>query len=221
MSHTKEDGMLRFALLMLAMAGLAATALADTPNPLDCDVPAGLCIVGRSPLGADPNGRFDVVIRDGAHVPLAGVTVTLALGDCQDVRLCATPEPGLTVDCAQRSVSGVTDAKGRVTLFVIGGMAAAFASRNAGDTAPRCVRVLADGAMIARVPAAVHDLSPTGVGLFSPDLSVWMERFGTGHHFQALDFGFDDFVGVSDFSILLDRFGQGWSTLGCSGEHCP
>ncbi len=213
--------MLRLAWTCLAFVGLAAPALADTPNPPDCDVPAGLCIVARSPLGADPNGRFDVVIRDGAHAPLAGVTVTLELGACQDVRLCATPEYGLTVDCVLRSVSGVTDPEGRVTLYVVGSMAASFSSRNAGDAVPRCVRVLADGAEIARVPAAVHDLSPAGIGLFSPDLSVWMERYGTGHHFQALDLRFDGAVDVADFSILLDRFGQGYSTVGCAGEHCP
>jgi hypothetical protein len=212
--------MARLWLLLIAVAGFTAPAAADTPNPPDCDVPAGLCIVARSPFGPDPNGRFDVVIRDGAHVPLAGVTVTLALADCQDVRLCATPEAGLAVDCALRSVSGVTDAEGRVTLYVVGGMTAGFTARNANDLAPRCVRVLADGAEIARVPAAVHDLSPAGIGLFSPDLSVWMERFGTGFHFQALDFGYDGGVGVSDFSILLDRFGQGYSTLGCA-EDCP
>ena len=210
----------------------AAAWSQQVPSPANSTAPAFIRLVGHDGNGiVDPAGRFTVVIRDLANNPIANTVVRVELNG-SDLRMSSTPAlPWLHVDCATRSVWGLTDTQGRLEFAILGYAHNPF---GAGTGAA------AGGARILEYPPGVPCCGPGGINLINStvtaadhdgdgldvlDVARFFGDLGTGTYFGRSDHNQGGTVDVVDFAILLMYLGTGRSTVGMqdlSGEGvCP
>jgi hypothetical protein len=234
---------------ILLLLFTAATAAA-IPDPPHASMPAFLKVGGKTtPTGApDPSIAFTVSLRDYANNPIQNANIVLDFGACTDTKICSAT---VGLDCsggqgAAPIVSGLTDANGLATFFVLG------AAMNWGDdvhcppsgSPPTvlcpgaglgCVAVYADGALLGRVTAVTFDqdgsiTSPGGVN------AVDFSRFKvdvTGCNLTAprryvgrSDFDGNGSVTAADISHFKTILANGLSAAGCmsggmAAPFCP
>lgn len=171
------NGLIRKAALTACGLAVAATAFAGVPSPGNSSLsPACLKLVNGNVGGvaANPTGAFAVTVRDLANNPIANSTVVLDFVNCggTDVRA-QSGQPhdvAVTQNCAARTIRKSTDVAGLASFIVVGGGSSSggpgFPSLAAG-----CVRVFADGVLLATVRAAAHDQNGAG-GLTPADVSA-------------------------------------------------
>ena len=187
---------LRSMLLPLSLAATTTVAAAQgdpdprfiTMDPITVGSPNGAAI------GGNPAG-FDVVVRDVNNAPRPGVTVSLHLGD-GGLRLYSTQAPGTTIDCAQGTLSRVTDAQGQVNFVP------RFGKWNDGNA----VKVFVGDVEIGSVKARSPDYDGDGrVGL--PDFAIFGEDYMTNPTAQRSDFDLNESTSIGDFSVFQAQFG--------------
>ena len=212
---------MRFLTTVLALTALAAatTAAADVPSPPNFTVPYGVQIVAENGGGQpDPEGAFQVTIRDLANNPIQNSLVVLDFRACPDLALCANPlDPAAIVHCPTKTVRKFTDANGQVTFHVVG-----FSSATPGSPGPTqpAAKVYADGVLAANVLVVMYDLN--GGGLGASDLSAWLDDFFSGNGVARADYDASGVLGASDLSRWLTVFFASGSVVNCtpSGD-CP
>jgi hypothetical protein len=209
----------RFLILVAALV-VATAAYADTPSvvcPSCCTVPSHLNVVGSSGSGADIAGTFSVIVRDFSNNPMSGCQVDVSFADCPYARICTNQNSiGLTLNCANRVLTRMSNPGGSATFRVIG---AASPEACPADP-PGRISVYACGVLIGTATVAVLDLDGDP-GLSGGDLSEWLGGFMCGSTSPRLDYDGDGVVGGGDLSVWLAVFNGGGSASGCTVGFCP
>ncbi len=209
-------GLVRRATLITAAGLLAATAaMAGVPSATTSSQPAGLVIklVGHgSP--PDPAGNINFTIRDASNNPVPGSVVILNFAACTDARLCSSDVgTGMTVNCGAKTVTGVTNATGQLTVVAAGtssGGAAVFA---------KCVAVTADGVPLSNLNAATADYDGVG-GVSLLDVSACYGDVIAGTNRTRSDYDGNGVVNLLDVSAIYGiKVGNG-SPFSCT-TLCP
>jgi hypothetical protein len=207
---------LTLASLLVSLAP-AGSALADTPlpDPTNSTVPACITLVGSNGGVPASIGEFLVVIRDLAGNPVPGASVTVDLSLVTDMRLCDDQlDPGVTLNCARRTVTAVTDLAGRALFTLVGG-----GNPTGARTFANAARVYWNGFLIASPSVSTFDADgDAGVG--ANDLSQWLADFGAGLPYARGDHDCSGDLGANDLSIWLGAFGAGTQTASCAAS-CP
>jgi len=225
-------GLIRKATLFAVCGLLAASAaFASVPSPANskCVIACGdlsetvlgcIYLVGDDGIAVDEDGRFCVIVRDLAGLPIDNSVVVVDFSQCSGVSLCENNEDGAIVDCGTRTVRKLSSAGG-VASFAIKGH-----GNNGGDTAPYtpggCVRIYADGVLLCSVSVGLFDQDGGGVG--SPDLSSWGGDFfqlnaGPGPYNRS-DYDCDGDVDSADLSVWGGVFFD-LNLNGTSVNNCP
>lgn len=195
--------------MVLFLAPFAAHAWAGTACPPSAQqslAPPGIALVGHA--GApDPAGNFTYVVRDVVGNPVPGSTVVLDFSQCPDARLASDVlAPGTYLDCARRTIRGVTNQAGEVTFRIVG----SGLGGSAAGTTP-CLAAHLDGIMMPALRVSVFDLDGvSGVG--GADLQIWGSDFASGRNPSRSDYDFDGRVGASDLFLWGKVFSAGGST---------
>ena len=206
-----------FLALLLAMPGRVPAQ--PCPPIGTSTIPACFSLVGAAGgLPAHSFGRFQIVARDIGNYPCAGARVTVDLSGCPDLHLCADQlDPTVVVDCAAKTVSGLTAADGSVSCTLLGG------SNGTGNAVSLLGpgKLYVNGSSMSTPTVSASDLDGVnGVGI--NDLSVWLTDFGTFGNpaVGRSDFDCSGSVGINDFSAWLTAQGRGDQTESC-GATCP
>jgi hypothetical protein len=209
-------GLVRRATLITAVGLLAASAaMAGVPSASTSIQPTGLVIkiVGHgSP--PDPIGTVSYTIRDASNNPVPGSVVILNFAACADVRICSSDVgTGMTVNCGSKTVTGVTNASGQVSIVVAG---------SSGGGAPsftKCVAVTADGVPYANLNGATADYNALdGVTLLDVSSCYGDVVAGTGR--KRSDFDGNGTVALLDVSAVYGIVVGGGSPFTCT-TLCP
>ena len=170
-------GLVRRATLITAVGLLAASAAM-----------AGVPSAGNSTLG-DPiivlrgyNGSASasaveqaqpktIVVRDAANNPVPNSVVVLNFSACHaagDIRVGSVQPAGVFVNCAAKTVSGVTDAAGSVSFRIVGASNTSNATTvGAGEG---CCTITADGVNLGSISVATPDLNGARGGASDPGM---------------------------------------------------
>jgi len=210
-------GLVRRATLITAAGLLAATAaMAGVPSATTSTQPGGLVIkvVGHgSP--PDPAGNITYTIRDASNNPVPGSVVILNFAACGDVRVCSSDVgTGMTVNCGAKTVTGVTNGSGQVTMVVAGS-----GNGVGGATFGKCVAVTADGVPLSNLNGATADYDATsGCNLLDVSACYGDVVAGTGR--KRSDFDGNNTVNLLDVSAEYGIVVGGGSPFSCS-TLCP
>ena len=222
-------------LTLLGVVGLPVAPSAGVPDPANAECrnvgaqslgfscSAGIYIVGENGTGvADPLGEYCVIVRDLLNQPVPNATILIDFSAC-GVQLCADQhDPGVVVDCVNRTVRKVTDATGTACFRVVG------KSANTGCGDPLlCAGIWWDGVFLCSVAALPFDLISQGGedGMNPNDLSEWLRLFfncadaSSRINYQCSD----TYVDPNDLSVFLSAgFAAGSATnCGALGSKCP
>jgi hypothetical protein len=110
-----------------------------------------------------------IIVRDAANNPVPNSVVVLDFSACTpDIKIGSTQVAGTFVNCAAKTVSGVTDVGGSVTFRVVG------ASNTTAGTDPGsaagCCSVVADGVVLGPLSVATPDLNGARGGGSDPGM---------------------------------------------------
>ena len=127
------------------------------------------------------------------------------------------PYPGLTVDCATRTVTAITDANGVARFDIVG--AGLAHPMDGGSRLTGCAQVRADpgDVPLGTMSVAVYDQDGRD-GLSVDDVWLWRCDYASAMYYPRSDYNHDYTVGVFDFQALVERFWQGGSQQ--SGARC-
>lgn len=213
-------------LATLALGLVPMIAGATSPSPNQSILPRGILVVGTQGGVLDEGGRFEVLVRDAAGVPVPNAEVVLDFSGCARTHLCDGAGDPVPTSCSPKLVRKFADANGRASFIVVG------ASPDEGtppdgvpgpnDPGPGCVRIFANGVELGRCKAAVFDLNGVrfaGVnGCEVVDQHQWLHAFGIGVYYERYDYDFNGgALNVTDFSFWVKKFGDGTSYSGCMG----
>ena len=220
-------GLVRRATLITAVGLLAASAaMAGVPSATTSTQPspAVIKVVGHgSP--PDPAGNIVYTIRDASNNLVPGSVVILNFSGCGDLRICSSDvgdggpgSPDLVINCGAKTVTGVTNTTGQITIAVAG--------TGTGVGAPvfvptKCVSVTADGVPMANLGAAVADLNGVN-GVNSIDLGLFGADLGPPSTNRARsDYDVNGVLNSIDLGLFGAVLGPPTgSTLSC-GVACP
>jgi len=211
---------------LLVSSCLAALTFAITPpargdvsSPANSTTPHCISVVGHDASGVpDPIGEFTVINRDLANQTIKNALIVVDFSDCPELRLCADQhQPGVIVDCSNRSVRRFTDANGRATFRVAGWVVAT----SAPPVAPyNRAKIYAEGVLLGTPSIQIYDLDGNGLG--AADLSVWLEDFFSGNNLHRGDYDCSGSLGANDLSQWLTAYFANGSPANCSSaEVCP
>jgi hypothetical protein len=190
-----------------AMAGVpsAGTSLQPTPSLIK--------LVGHT-VSPDPKGNITYTINDASNNPVPGSVVILNFSACTDVRLCSSDQgAGISVNCAAKSITGVTNATGQITFSVVG------TSGTGAATFGSCVGVTADGVVLTNLKAATADYD--GLSGVNPlDVSQCYADVLAGTNRSRSDFDGNGLVNPLDVSALYGIVLGGGSASSCT-TICP
>lgn len=197
-----------------------SSAVANEPrivNPANCEAPGRIIVVGSNGVSADAVGTFSVVVRDFFAFPMQGCPVDASFAGCPGMRICPNQlDPGVTVNCASRQLSKLSNSAGVAGFKIIGA-----ASPSACPSDPLgCVSIYACGVLLGTATVAALDLDGAP-GLTGNDLAEWLGGFFCNSSSPRLDYDGDGVVGGSDLSAWLAAFQAGGSASGCSVALCP
>ncbi|HET9328354.1 MAG TPA: hypothetical protein VFQ05_16430 [Candidatus Eisenbacteria bacterium] len=200
-------------LLVMVLQASAESAYAKIPSAALSTVPPGITVVGGTSGTADPLGSATFVLRDAADNPLLFQEVVLDFSACSDVRLSPDmADPGIVVDCANKTVRGVTDLNGSVTFRAVG------SASGPPRSISKCLAVRILGAPFFWLSVSADDLNGSnGVNLM--DVSMAVADVHSGHYRARSDYDFDGQLDLIDISVLLRAVYAGGSTvsgLGCA-----
>ena len=200
---------------VLFVALTSTTAPAKVPDPRFTRVPApivgsvsGAMLPSCSGTGSTAAERIDgfrVETRDVNNSPLWFKPVTLDFSQ-STIRLFADDTPGVTVDCAARTVTALTDQHGVVV----------FRPRFGGSSSGATILVTSDGVELRQIAARSTDVDGDGTtGL--ADFARVGRNFQDGSADPSTDFdpcapGSEGRTTLSDFAIFareLVRSAQG------------
>ena len=193
----------RSVLTALALGALVALA----PAPVGAKPPfLPFCQVDPLVVSdAAGSQAFRVVLRDVNNSPLR----EYALLDFSrsSVRLYSIQEPGVTFDCASRTLAKITGPDGSAT----------FHPRFGGYANGQDVDVIGDGVVVTSVPARSTDMDGvdgcTGLG----DFGMFAQRFLSSSPHPEADFDNSGGpLGLGDFSIFSRDL-----LSGVKGSYCP
>jgi len=203
-------GLVRKATLLTACGCLmAGAAMAGVPDPANSVIGTGINLAGNTAGVVDVAVERTMTIRDAFNNPISNSTVVITFTNCtnQDIRLCniQPSHPGL-FNCAQKTVTAVTNASGVATFRIAGG--ATNGGGNPAGAGVGCATVQADGVPMGNLTVGAFD-DNNGGGVNPADLAAFLgDRFGS--YRGRSDFNWDGFVNPSDFSLILSvRFGGG------------
>jgi len=217
-------GLVRRATLLTALGLMVASAaLAGVPSLGTSTVPADLNLVGRVGAIPDPVGLRTITVRDAASNPVPNSAVIINFSACTDSRICdAQPTIGAQaqfVNCAAKTVTGVTGATGVVSFNIIGGANnAAGAQAGVGSL---CATVTADGVPFGSLTVHAFDQN-LGGGVTGADLASSLADFIAG-----LTRGRSDFnntggpITGGDLALHLGVFVASLSASSCATALCP
>ncbi len=210
------------AMIALVCSSPALAGRADVPCRI-CYVtlPTNVNLVGHSNGTPDPWGLVSVTVRDYGNNLVPGATVVCDFSQCPDLRLAvAQPYPGMTVDCATKTVRAVTNASGVARFCVVG--CAVNSGASPGAT-PNKGTLLVDGIVIGHMEVAALDQTG-GDGLSASDLSAWIADFLSGQQFGRSDYDANGALGANDMAIWVRCFLAAGSVHGAAslpGGLCP
>jgi len=181
------------AFVPMLLAALTTLASANTPDTrfstIDDIVVGGPLGI---PIGGSPAG-YDVVIRDLNLAPVPGVFVTLRFPAAMKVY--ATQNAGTTVDCAQRTLTRITDTEGHVN----------FAARLGGWTNSGQIEVSANGVVLGNVKGRSVDYNADGQVSLG-DFVTFSEDFMNDPQAQRSDFDLSGTTGLGDLVLFSRTF---------------
>lgn len=157
-------GLVRRATLLTAVGLLAAgAAMAGVPTAGNSTLGDPLIILrayNGSPAATAVEQALPktITVRDAANNPVPNSVVVINFSLCTpDIKIGSTQPAGFFVNCAAKTVSGVTDAAG-VVVFRIVGASNTTSSANAG--APEgCASITADGVALGTMSVGTTDLN--------------------------------------------------------------
>lgn len=221
-------------LTLFGVLGFHVAGAAGVPDPPNADCRnvgaqslgfvcnVGIYLVGESGAGvADPLGEYCVTVRDLFNQPVANATILIDFSAC-GVQLCADQrDPGVVVDCANRTVRKLTDATGAACFRVVG----KSAETGCGGP-PVCAEIWWDGTFLCSLAAMPFDLITQGGedGVNPNDLSEWLRLFFCADPPSRINFNCSDLnVDPNDLSVFLHAgFAAGSATnCGAFGPKCP
>ena len=222
---------LAFMLALGVLLAETATAQMDPcgnrgiPPPYCCtDVHATrTLVVGSNSANApaeDVAGEFSATVRDCSNLPIAGATVTVEYGGCgPDLTLSAIQTfPGISFDCATKTVSVITNQLGVAIFRVLGG------ARNDVGNVPgnltSCAVIRVDGVFLATSPVAALDQAGHLDGVKPNDLSVVITDINMGNTARRDDINLDGAITPVDVATMISYVNQGRSTEN-TGAICP
>jgi hypothetical protein len=204
-------------LLALALVAQPRPASAHIPDPRFSEgatTPVMIGTASGNPLQmpAPPEGPlgpgFHVELLDISRQPLRGETAILDFSASPGIRLYTEQQAGVTVDCANRRLTGITATDGSFTFF----------PRFGGFDNNRNVFVEGNGVAIIGVPVRSTDMDAAGGSTGLGDLAQFAPLFlsgATGH--PEADFnGSGGAIDMADFSIFAREF-----LSGAKGTYCP
>jgi hypothetical protein len=149
----------------LALASFLGASVADAK--VAC---AQLCSVPTRVVGSASGGVGEVraTLHDVADVPLAHQPFTLDFSQTS-FRLFETQDPGVTVDCAERTITGMTNGYGEVV----------FHARFAGSDPSPALLLSSDGVNLGRVVGRSTDLDGQGGGTGLLDFAAFAAGFAS------------------------------------------
>jgi hypothetical protein len=194
----------------LASLALAAAAIlpglsrAAVPDPSTSTIPG--YVVGR-PSGS-PTTESVIIVRDVAAVPIPGATVELNFSLAL-LRPYTTQNAGVTLNCAQRTVSVVTDNQG----------VARISPRFGGCHTGLAIPIRADGVFLGTVRGRSPDLDGqggrAGLGDFASFAAAYNSWIATGGPPSSC-FDFDgQGCALCAFSIFAEDFLYGPTLTNC------
>jgi len=213
-------GLVRKATLLTACGCLmAGAAMAGVPDPLNSLIGTVINLGGNTGGVVDVRAEKTVTIRDAFNNPISNSTVVITFTNCtnQDIRLCNNQpnHPGL-FNCAQKTVTAVTNASGVATFRVAGG-----ATNNGGNppgALAGCATVQADGVPMGNLTVGAPDENNAG-GVSVGDLGAFGgDRFGS--YRGRSDFNGDGAVTVGDLGIF-GQFRNGGGSASSCAVACP
>jgi hypothetical protein len=199
--------------------------MAGVPDPTASTVPTNIWL-GPLRNSVDVKVEKTMTIRDAFSNPVGNSTVVIDFSACasnlgpnppNDHRL-YTPQdhhPGALFNCAQHTVTAVTNASG-VATFRIGGSARNISGPSApgySNAAVGCGVITADGVPFGRIKVAVFDQDGGG-GCNSGDLSrFFVDSFaflqgGASAYRARSDYNSDGLVNPADLSIFFNMLSQ-------------
>jgi len=226
-NHTPE-ATVRSPLVTCCLAALTLTVLAapgraqiiiEPPCCSNSTIPACIAIMGRNSAGVpDPLSEATVTVRDLANQPVAGASIVIDFSACTELRLCSDPhDPGVTVNCAARTVQSLTDAAG-VARFRVTGWS--VATPGSPGSPYHSAKIFADGVLLGSPSVQLYDLDRNGLG--APDLSNWLADFFSGNNAARDDYDCSGSLGPPDLSAWLKAYFASGSSTNCVPEGpCP
>lgn len=226
-------------LLALGAILVAGAANAGAPSSGQSSKPAIIKVsatnnggAGPGPNTIDPNGEASYTIRDAVPNPIPGATVVINMSGCPHVQLCANAP---SVNCAAKTVTGVTDVNGVIKFRVMGMFGANPNFPGLGYNPPYAgcatVTVTVPGFPTVNYPnvkVSTMDADQGGSpGVTFGDISVMLDDVlpstNGGNYRERSDHdalpGND--VTFGDISVALDHVFSGGSILSCNPAGCP
>jgi hypothetical protein len=199
-------------------------------------------IIGRAYSGSPSAASVDqsipkvIIVRDAANNPVPNSVVVLNFAACNpDIRIGSTQVAGIFVNCAAKTISGVTDATGTVTFRIVG--ASNTTNGSDGGAPEGCCTVTADGVALGVLSVAMPDLNgargslASDPGLDGSDtLQYASNRFVLANYRPRANFIFNNpgpqaVDGQDTLAFALFRFGVGRNSsaggTGTNGPFCP
>src|SRR5206468_3037498 len=114
---------------------------------------------------------------------------------CAAIVLAGTQQPGVQIDCGQKTVSALTDQAGSVT-FIIAGSAA---NRGALASGAGCAPVRAGSPPVVVRQLSVAAFDQDGVnGVNALDEALWRDDFASGQYRARSDYDHNGIIGAPD-----------------------
>lgn len=217
--HATPTHAATLAALLIGFATAAAphaSVASGIPDAPLCIVPKCITLVGTNGGVVDPFGEFKVVLFDVGNNPMPGLPVEVDFSGCTGVTLGGPAGPifpGVTVDCATRRVTAITDITGTARFRIAGG-GVAGASGPASGPASGCL-VLTGGHVPLPSPG-LRLLDLDGVnGVNASDLAAWLEDFFNpgGRDVSRSDYDCSGTLTGADFSAWISAYQAGGSKV--------
>lgn len=184
---------------------LAMPALAAVPSPSQSTVdPVLLGTASGNAIQAASSAQpgFRVIVRDIIGQPIGNAQAMLDFFDAVGPRGISVQESGTTVNCAAKLLTRLTDAAG----------VAIFAARFGGYDNQARVLVIADGVVLAQVPARSTDVAADDGITGLSDFALFTQAFlpcpacPPCATCPELDFDASGGIALNDFAILAREF---------------
>jgi hypothetical protein len=201
-------GLVRKALTAaVALAVVASVASAGVPDPRTSSAERMVAgnASGNQNAGVGADG-YDVVVRDVNGAGLGGRTVVIDWSADASLKVHNAQNAGITVNCAAKTISKLTDASGAVK----------FGPRIGDFNNGNVVQVTADGVVLATIRTTSTDLDGTGGSTGLGDLSIFSANYLNNPSAQETDFDDTGSTGLGDLSIFSAEY-----LSGATGTYCP